>query len=308
MSVKYSIVIPVFNSEKVVDKTIDKTVAFCRKQGIEFELLLINDGSSDKSWDVLKTKASEYQEVRAINLLQNYGQHVANLCGFENASGDYIITMDDDLQNPPEEIPKLIEKAAEGYDLVLGQFKQKKHSLFRRIGSKLVGLINQKVFNAPKDLVLTNFRLIRRDVIERVCSYKASYPYIPGLVVKFSSSRANVLVEHHKREVGESNYNLWRIAKLVSEILFNYSSYPLRFVAGLGLVMSAFSFLLSLFYLVSTLVDGSSVPGWATVVVLLSFFNGMTLFVIGMVGEYLVRLINQSSNSDMYHIKDTVGE
>jgi|TARA_R110001592_G_scaffold352942_1_gene651410 glycosyltransferase involved in cell wall biosynthesis len=303
----YSIIIPVFNSENIVGRTIDKTVSFCRDIKINFEIILINDGSSDNSWSILIKKARQYEEVKVINLLQNYGQHIANFCGFRYASGDYVITMDDDLQNPPEEISKLIEKAADGYDLVIGQFKEKRHSVSRRLGSKLVGVINRKIFNSPRGLVLTNFRLIRKDVIERVCSYKASYPYIPGLVVKFSSNRANVLVEHHKREMGESNYSLLRITKLVSEILFNYSSYPLRLVAGLGLMMSVFSFLLSLFYLTSTLVDGTSVPGWATVVVLLSFFNGMTLFVIGMVGEYLVRLINQSSASDMYHIKEIIG-
>tara|TARA_R110000822_G_scaffold193550_3_gene332000 strand:- start:114 stop:1034 length:921 start_codon:yes stop_codon:yes gene_type:complete len=304
----YSIVIPVFNSENVVGKTVDKTVTFCRDNKIAFELILVNDGSVDNSWGVLSEKATQYKEVISINLLKNYGQHVANICGFHHASGDFVITMDDDLQNPPEEISKLIEKGFDGYDLVIGRYKQKKHSLSRRLGSKLVGLINRKIFNSPKELVLTNFRLIRRDVIKRVCAYKASYPYVPGLVAMFSSNPANVLVEHHNREVGASNYNFWRIIKLVSEILFNYSSYPLRFVAGLGLVMSFLSFLLSLFYLGSALINGVSVPGWATVVVLLSFFNGMTLFVIGMVGEYLVRLINQSSTPDIYHIKDIVGE
>jgi hypothetical protein len=158
----------------------------------------------------------------------------------------------------------------------------------------------------PKDLVLSNFRMIRKDVVQRVCAYKASYPYIPGLVVMFSSHRANVLVEHNKREVGQSNYNIWRIAKLVSEILFNYSSYPLRLVAGIGLTTALVSFALSVFYLVSAIVAGTNVPGWPTVIVLLSFFNGMTLFVLGMVGEYLVRLINQTSRADSYHIKEVV--
>lgn len=178
--------------------------------------------------------------------------------------------------------------------------------MIRRLGSRVVGFINRKVFNAPKDLVLSNFRMIRKDVVHRVCDYKASYPYIPGLVVMFSSRRANVLVEHNKREVGQSNYNIWRIAKLVSEILFNYSSYPLRLVAGIGLVTALISFALSVYYLMVALVVGIKVPGWATVIVLLSFFNGMTLFVLGMIGEYLVRLINQTSRTDLYHVKEVI--
>jgi len=304
--VKYSIVIPVFNSRNVVGLTIDRTVAFFRKEALDFEIILVNDGSLDMSWGVIQQKAREYPEVVAVDLLHNYGQHVANLCGFSQATGDYVITMDDDLQNPPEEIRKLIDKAAEGYDLVIGRFIEKKHSMVRRLGSRMIGLINRKVFNAPKGLVLSNFRIIQKNVVQRVCAYKTSYPYIPGMVVMFSSRRANVLVEHNRREVGQSNYNIWRIAKLVSEILFNYSSYPLRLVAVIGLVTALASFTLSVFYLAVHVFSGTSVPGWATVVVLLSFFNGMTLFVLGMVGEYLVRLINQTSRADSYHIKEIV--
>ncbi len=305
---KYSVVIPVFNSEDVVGQTIDRTIAYFQKAGLNFELLLINDGSTDKSWDVIKKKAEEHNELISINLLRNYGQHVANLCGFRYAGGDYIITMDDDLQNPPEEIQKLIEKAAEGYDLVLGRFKEKKHSFFRRIGSRLVGLINRRIFYSPKDLVLTNFRIIHRDVVERVCQYKTSYPYIPGLVLMFSTKRANILVEHHERGAGTSNYNFWRIAKLVSELLFNHSSYPLRLVAGIGLLTAILSFAFSAYYLLSSAIYGTSVPGWATVVVLLSFFNGMSLLVLGMLGEYLVRLINQSSHAESYHVQEIINE
>lgn len=301
---RYSIVVPVFNSEGVVGTTVDRIVGFMRSEEHEFEVILVNDGSPDGSWGVARDKAREFPEVVAIDLLHNYGQHVANLCGFSNATGDYVITMDDDLQNPPEEIGKLIDKAAEGYDLVIGRFKEKRHSMTRRLGSRLVGMMNRRIFKAPKDLVLSNFRIIRKDVVDRVCAYKASYPYIPGLVVMFSSNRANVLVEHNRREVGRSNYNIFRIAKLVAEILFNFSSYPLRIVSGIGLVTALISFVLSVFYLISSLVLGTSVPGWATVVVLLSFFNGVILFVLGMMGEYLVRLINQVSRTDVYHVKE----
>lgn len=305
---RYSVVIPIFNSEGVAGITVDRTVSFLRGEGLVFEVILVNDGSYDRSWEVILQKAKEYPEVIAINLLHNYGQHVANLCGFRHADGDYVITMDDDLQNPPEEIRKLIEKAAEGYDLVLGRFKEKKHSPIRRMGSSIVGLINRKIFHAPKGLVLTNFRIIHKDVVARVCSYKASYPYIPGLVMMFSSHRANVLVEHHERKLGASNYSIWRIARLVSEILFNFSSYPLRLVTAVGFVTALVSFSLSAYYLVEKLFYGTNVPGWASVIVLLSFFNGMTLFVLGMVGEYLIRLINQTSQADPYCIKEVVRE
>ncbi|MGA7304149.1 MAG: glycosyltransferase family 2 protein [Rhodothermales bacterium] len=303
---KYSVVIPVYNSQDIVAETVRRTLEFFQAEGLEHEIVLVNDGSTDGSWDVIATIARSQKNVIAINLLKNYGQHTANLCGFREASGDYIITMDDDLQNPPEEISHLIAQAAQGYDLVIGQFRQKKHALYRRLGTLLVGAINRRIFGSPKDLVLTNFRIIRRDVVDRVCQYSTSYPYIPGLVLMFSHQRVNVMVEHATRSHGKSNYNMWKILKLVATILFNYSSYPLRLVAGAGLVIAGTSFLLGLYYLFAALVHGSSVPGWTTLVVLLSFFNGMTILMLSMLGEYSVRLISQISSSDSYHVKDRV--
>ena len=305
---KYCVVIPVFNSERIVGDTVEHTVAFFRGEGLAFEIILVNDGSTDRSWEIIRQKSKDHPEVVAINLLHNYGQHVANLCGFRHADGDYVITMDDDLQNPPKEIAKLIAKAAEGHDLVIGQFKEKQHSLIRRLGSRVVSLINRKVFHTPKRLAMTNFRIINKDVVQRVCRHRASYLYIPGLVILYSSNRANVVVDHQQRQIGSSNYNIWRIAKLVTEILFNYSSYPLRLVGGIGMIAAIVSFGLGAYYLGIAIFSGTSVPGWATVVVLFSFIGGIILLMLGMIGEYLIRLINQTSRAENFSIKEIVRE
>ena len=151
----------------------------------------------------------------AIDLLKNYGQHTAVFAGLRHSEGRYAITMDDDLQNPPEEIPPLLAKAEEGYDLVIGRFERKRHSLSRRWGSKLVDWMNRRVFHKPKGLVLTSFRCIRRDVVDRMADYRTAYPYIPGLALMFSRSRVNIPVEHHPRTVGKSNYSLLRILAVV---------------------------------------------------------------------------------------------
>ena len=302
----YSIVIPVFNSEAIVGQTVDKTVAVLEEHGLNYEVFLINDGSRDRSWQVISEKAMQHPRVTAINLLHNYGQHNANLCGFQQSRGDYIVTMDDDLQNPPEEIINLINKAEEGNDLVIGRFREKKHAWYRRIGSLLIGEINTRIFHKPKDLVLSNFRIIRRDVIDRVCAYKTSYPYVPGLCMMFSNQRANVWVEHHPRPVGKSNYTMLRILRLVLTILFNYSSYPLRFVGSIGLLVSVLSFFLGVYYLFIGLFRGVATPGWLTLVILLSFFSSLMILILSMLGEYVVRLINQSSSTESYYVKDIV--
>lgn len=305
-TLKYSVVIPVYNSEPIVATTVARTKEFFESQQLAYEIILVNDGSHDNSWQVIEQIAKDSQHVVAINLLHNYGQHSANLCGFKHSTGDYVITMDDDLQNPPEEIIHLIEKAAQGYDLVIGQFREKMHVFYRRIGTVLIRAVNQRIFGSPKDLILTNFRIIRRDVIDRICNYRTSYPYVPGLALMFSNNRSNVLVEHKQRSVGKSNYNLLKILKLVSTILFNYSSYPLRLVSGIGICLSLLSFLLGAFYLVTAMINGTNVPGWTSLVVLVSFYNGVVMLLLGMLGEYSVRLLRQSSAVDSYHIKEIV--
>ena len=306
MKTHISAVIPVFNSEKTVRKVVERTLQVFSKINGDHEVILVNDGSSDGSWKVISQLASEHASVKAFNLLKNYGQHAANLCGFRASSGEYVVTLDDDLQNPPEEIEKLLEKAVQGHDLVFGEFEQKKHSLFRRLGSSVVQLINTRVFGKPRNIRMSNFRMIHRSVVERVIEYKSAYPYIPGMLLMFSSSMANVPVRHEDRKEGKSNYTLRKIVSLVAAILFNYSSFPLRMVAGIGLVLSLASLLLGTYYIIVALLEGVDVPGWTTIVVLLSFFNSVILMMLGMLGEYLVRLINQSSTQENYYIKDSI--
>lgn len=304
-NLKFSVVIPVYNSEQVVQMTIERTVRFFDERGWDYELILVNDGSKDQSWQVIREQAQANERVLAINLLKNYGQHTANFCGFAHTTGDYVITMDDDLQNPPEEIVHLVRKALEGHDLVFGRFYRKQHATHRRLGTILIGLINRRIFGQPDDLVLTNFRIIRRDVIDRMCAYRTNYPYTQGLSLIFASSPANTWVRHEKREIGVSNYNFATILRLVMRILFNYSAYPLQFVSLSGLLIAFLSLIFGMVVLVRALVVGTNVPGWATTIVMMSFLNGVLLLTVSMLGEYLVRLINQVS-SESYYIKEKV--
>ncbi|HET7396345.1 MAG TPA: glycosyltransferase family 2 protein [Gammaproteobacteria bacterium] len=303
---KYSVVIPVYNSEQIVGETVERTRAFFVNSGLEFEIILVNDASADGSWNIISRLARSDSRIKAINLLRNYGQHAANLCGFRYATGDWLVTMDDDLQNPPEEIAHLIRKAAEGHDLVLGNFRTKMHASYRRWGSKVVNWLNGRIFDKPEGLVLSNFRLLHKDVVRRICEYQSPFPYIPGLALMFSASPANVDVDHQSRRVGKSSYSMLRIAKLVATILFNYSSFPLRFVMAVGLLVSFASFIFGVAVLIKSFVHSAQVPGWTTLVVLLAFFNGMLMLMIGILGEYIVRLLAQVSGGAPYQIKESV--
>jgi len=303
---KYSVVIPVFNSRSIVGTTIDRTVAFFESRDLPYEVILVNDGSPDGSWDVIRDKALHNKNLVAVNLLKNYGQHVANICGLRRATGDWVITMDDDLQNPPEEIAHLISAAEEGHDVVFGRFEIKQASRIRSIGSKTIGMINRRIFGQPRDLIVSNFRIMRRDVVDRICATRSAFPYITGLALLNSRNRANVQVRHEPRAVGKSNYSFRRIAQLVMTILFSYSLFPLRLMAVLGAVIATMSFAIGGVYLLLAAVRGINIPGWTTVVVLLAFLNGVTILMLSMLGEYTIRTLNQVSNAESYHVVDVV--
>ncbi|MEZ6097931.1 MAG: glycosyltransferase family 2 protein [Pirellulaceae bacterium] len=300
---KYSVVIPVYRSAPMLPTLIERLEQFFLHHRLKYEIVLVNDGSPDNSWEVLEQLNRQHQNLVIVDLLRNYGQHSAVFCGLQTATGDFVITMDDDLQNPPEEMSALIRKADEGHDVVFGKFHQKIHSPVRRAGSKLIGWLNYKLFNKPRELTLTNYRIIRREVVDAVCSFHTTFPYIPGLLLMCGKTFANAPVAHHARAVGDSNYN-WRvIARLVWRIVFNYSAFPLRLLCTIGGITAAGSFVLGMYYLIRSFFVASATPGWPTLVVMLSFYHGITLMILAAVSEYLVRVVNDVSGRKAYRIR-----
>ena len=304
----YSIVIPVFNSAAIVGTTIDRVQETFEAAGLRHQLILVNDGSTDGSWAVVAARAREHPGVIAINLLRNYGQHHANLAGLREARGDYVITMDDDLQNPPDQALLLIEKAREGdHDVVFGEFETKQARGYRRLGSKMISAINRRVFGQPQGLAVSNFRILRRDVVDRICASRTAHPYITGQALLYSSNRGNVTVRHDPRPVGKSTYSLLRITKLVMTILFSYSSFPLRLGAVLGFAVAGLSFLMGVGILLSRLFTDTNVPGWTSIMVMSAVFNGFTIALLSMLGEYVVRTLNAVSEPTAYHVAERIG-
>ena len=302
----YSVVVPVFNSEHVVGETVDRIVATFEEQGLSYELILVNDGSRDDSWGVIAGRARSNPRITAINLLRNYGQHNANLAGFREATGDYVITMDDDLQNPPDQVRLLIDEAMTGRDVVFGRFQTKRAPVYRRIGSALINVINRRVFAQPPDLAVSNFRILRRDVVDRICASRTANPYITGQALLYSSNISDVDVRHEPRSVGHSSYSLVRIVRLVFTILFSYSLFPLRLAAAGGFAVSILSFALGGVYLVRGLMSDTRVPGWTSLIVLLAIFNGLTIALLSMLGEYVIRTLNAVSAPETYHVVERV--
>jgi glycosyltransferase involved in cell wall biosynthesis len=305
-SFTYSVVVPVFNSAPVVGRTIDRIVETFEAAGLAYQLVLVNDGSRDGSWDVIAAKARANPHLVAVDLLRNFGQHHANLAGFRETVGDYVITMDDDLQNPPDQVLHLIDAAMKGHDVVFGRFERKRAPFYRRAGTSLISLVNRRVFDQPPGLAVSNFRILRRDVVDRICASRTAHPYVTGQALMYSRSPADVLVRHDPRPVGKSNYGLVRIIRLVFAILFSYSLFPLRAAAAVGFVVAGFSFFLGCFYLVRSFFVDTPVQGWTTIAVLLSLFSGVIIALLSMLGEYIVRTLNAVSAHDTYHVSQRV--
>jgi glycosyltransferase involved in cell wall biosynthesis len=282
-------------------------MAFFAAQGWSYEIILVNDGSRDTSWSVISDMARRYPPVIALNLLKNYGQHNAVFAGLERSTGDYVITIDDDLQNPPEEIIHLVNAAAAGqHDLVFGKFQQKKHSLVRRIGSGIIRLMNNRIFLCPPTITPSNFRLMRRDVVTRMLDYKTAYPYTTGLALMFAHSVGNASVLHLDRAEGKSNYNLVKILSLVLRILFNYSIWPLRLVTMTGFGISMISFLIGVVVVLRKMMNNIVIEGWTGIIVMLAVLNGLVILMLGMLGEYVIRILQQLNSRETYYIKEII--
>ncbi len=305
----YSIVVPVYNSEKSLEELYNRIKrVFDEELHEEFEIILVDDFSKDRSFSIMERLHTEDDRVKGIQLARNCGQHAAILCGFKYASGDYIITMDDDLQHPPEEIPKLIReiKSNGDLDVVIGKYVSKKHSAFRNFGSRLSGYVSYKVYGKPKDIDLTSFRLIKRAVVDDLLSLSVDIPRIGNMILMVNQRIGNVIVEHDERKYGKSGYTFCRLAKDLINNLITHSSFPLIVVRDMGIGSLIFGFFLGLYYLIKYFVKGTSIVGWTTLILLILFFGGLTLFAIGIVGDYLMKILDETKKIPNYFVRKTL--
>ncbi len=300
-----SVVVPVFNSEKSLAKFYARTSETLESVSTDWEIIFVDDGSTDSSWNELLTLRKNDQSVKIIRLARNHGQQHATLCGIGYAQKDYIITIDDDLQCFPEDIPLFIAELTEGKDVVIGHILAKQHSLWRNICSNINGALAGKVIGKPQHLSLSSYRGFSKKIAQKLIKYKGAHPHIAALLLKLTppSGICNVRVRHAPRSDGKaSTYSLVKLTRAFSYLLINHSLLPLRFMIGWGVTISILSVAFAIWVLVRALMLDAAASGWASLAVLISFLAGNILLSLGIVGEYLGRLVEESSNISQFSI------
>ena len=294
---KISVVVPTYKSAAFIDELVEGILEVFAARQQDCEIILVDDCSPDSTtWPALTRLYGKYPaQLKITRLLKNAGQHNAILCGLEFASGDAIVTMDDDLQHPPEEIPKLLEKLDEGYDLIIGAYDEKRHSGYRNRGGSLVDAIIRYIYRLPPTMKLTSFRAITRSVVEVARKSRNPYPYVTCILLDQASRVANVNVRHAERDQGASSYSLMRSVILATNLLFSYSSIPLYLTAGFCLLASLFALAMMCWVLITVFAHGAGVPGWASAVTILTLFSTFTLASMFVLGIYVARIHHQLS-------------
>ncbi len=299
-----SIVIPTYKSCDSLPLLIMQVERVLNEFREEFEIIVVDDGSPDRTWETLRELKQNRSRLKIARLVRNSGQHNAILCGFGLAEGSIVVTMDDDLQNPAEELPKLIAAIREGYDLAIGAYGRLERRVERNLGGQLIDALQRRIFGLPAGFQLTSFRAVRKVVVDNVLAMGGVFPYITSMLLSHTSRVVSVPVRHEPRRFGRSNYNLRRSAVLAFNLLLSYSSYPLYLIVALCFFALAFSVGIGTWVLWKNLV-GTTLPGWASTVMVISVFNEAILLALVVHGLYLFRITQQITRSRVGY---TIGE
>lgn len=305
---RYSIVIPCYRSGAWLGEVVERIEAALAPLGEAFEVILVNDASPDETWSAIEQLSRRFGFVRGFDLLFNAGQFRATMCGLEHARGELVVIMDDDLQHPPEAIPTLIAALNERphWDCVMARFDTPQHGLLRRIGSRFAALLFTYLYGKPREISPSSFRILRREVVQAMCQHQTVNPVIGPLIYRSTRRIGNVSVQHLPRQRGRSGYSLLKLVRIVLNSYFSASTVPLRVVSVLGLLSALASVVLLVTYLIRYWLNKITFPGFATQVLLTLFFGGLTLFAVGLVGEYMIRIMDEVRRPPRYFIRTRV--
>mgnify|MGYP000047585442 CR=1 FL=1 len=302
----YSVVVPVYNSEHTLGELYTRLEKVFRETLKEdFELILVDDGSKDRSYEIMTELREKDHRVRIIQMARNFGQHPALLCGFAHVKGEFVVTMDDDLQHQPEELPKMINVMNErdDVDVIIASYEGRKHNLIRKLGTKLSVWATSKMLGKDPNLQITSYRLIRRFLVEAMLKTNTYLPQIGNLLVLSSNRIINVPVQHAARAYGKSGYSFRRLVKDLIYDITAHTAFPLLMVRNIGIASFLVSLCLAIYYLVRYFMFGISVEGWTSLMLVMLAFFGLTLLSIGIIGIYLMNILNEAKKMPHYVIR-----
>lgn len=302
-AVSLSVVIPVYRGAQTIGRLVHRLLG-CLSEQYQLEIVLVNDGSPDNSAAVCRQLAQQLPAVRFVNLSRNFGEHNAVMAGLNHASGDYLVIMDDDFQNPPEEVIKLVAEAQRGYDVVFAQYEVKRHSPLRNLGSRFNNRVASLLLDKPVDLYLASFKVINRFVAQELIKYDGPYPYVDGLILRMTRNYSRVPVAHDPRQEGRSGYTLRKLVGLWLNMFTNFSVLPLRLASLAGFVCAAIGMLIACVFIVEKLRYPDLPTGWTSVIVSLFIIGGVQLFALGMIGEYLGRLFLKQNGRPQFVVRE----
>jgi undecaprenyl-phosphate 4-deoxy-4-formamido-L-arabinose transferase len=285
-----SVIVPVYNSDTIISDLVARLEPVLAANYDSYELILVNDGSRDASWEVICSLVEKYNWILGINLMRNYGQHNALLCGIRKARFETIVTMDDDLQHPPEEIPKLTDKLNEGFDVIYGPPIKQQHGLWRDLASLITKTSLKATIGVETAQLVSAFRAFRSEVRKAFDDYRGSFVSLDVLLTWGTKRFSAVPVRHDLRKAGISNYTLWKLVTHAFNMITGFSSVPLQLASILGFLFTVFGLIILGYVIGNYVIRGGSVPGFSFLACIIAVFSGVQLLMLGIFGEYLARI------------------
>lgn len=303
---KLSIIIPVYNGATTIEELV-KQLFDSLAGTYELEVVLVNDCSpDDNSADVCRDLTANRKDLVFLDLARNFGEHNAVMAGLNHCSGDAAVIMDDDFQNPPSDVIKLVDELAKGYDVVYSAYTKKEHHFFRNIGSRFNGWVASMLIGKPRELYLSSHKAINRFLIDEVVKYQGPYPYIDGLIFRITRNYSTVTVAHSARQQGQSGYTFKKLVSLWLNMFTNFSILPIRLAVLAGLVFSLIGLIAAGVFFVEKLTNPDMPAGWASLIITLLIVSGVQLFTIGTLGEYLGRLFLQVNGQPQFVVREKI--
>ena len=301
-----SVVIPCYNSEKTIAKVVEMTLLqFQSHEDYDCEFILVNDGSSDGTYREIYRLGQKYPFVKGVDLYRNFGQHNALLAALHFATGDLVMGMDDDMQTHPSQIFKLVDKIKEEYDLVYGHYDKSENSTLKNLSSRINEISSRILLGRPKNISSSNFWIITKEVALETVKYDSYNPYIDGIFYRTTHNIANVEIQHYKREIGSSGYTFRKLLRLWLAY-WNYSVVPLRISSVLGFLVAIIGFCATIVLIINKILNPTMVLGWSSLACLLCLFFGITLMLIGVLGEYIGKIILTVNHTPQFIVRSAI--